>query len=80
MRLTFLGTLSQLQAIVAIIAPGGRWKIGREICEYQTLQGPKVRCWRNRTVYVQGQDGPSGRLFDKLVRTIDRFDWQEDTA
>ena len=78
MRLTFPGSFPQLQAIVAIIAPGGNWMIGHEICEYQTVEGPKIRCWRNSTVFVQGADGPSARLYDKLVRQIDKVDWPEE--
>jgi hypothetical protein len=74
MRLTFQGTFPQLQTIVATIAPGGAWNIGREICEYQTAEGPKIRCWRNRTVFVQGADAPSGRLYDKLVCEIKKVD------
>ena len=80
MRLKFPGTLPQLQMIVATIAPGGTWKIGREICEYQTPQGPKIRCWRNSTVFVQGADGPSARLYDKLVREINKIDWPKELA
>jgi hypothetical protein len=75
MRLTFPGTFPQLQTIVGTIAPGGRWKIGRQICEYQTAEGPKIRCWPNSTVFVQGADGPSGRLYDKLIREVKKVDW-----
>jgi hypothetical protein len=78
MRLTFPGSFTELQKIVARISPGGRWEIGHEICEYFTLQGPKIRCWRNSTVYVQGADRPAARLFDKLVAEIQKVDWSKE--
>lgn len=80
MKLIFPGSFPELQEIVARISPGGRWVIGREICEYFTLNGPKIRCWRNSAVFVQGADGPAARLYDRLVHEIAQVHWPEEPA
>jgi hypothetical protein len=70
MKLKYYGSPSELEEIVAAIAPGGSWVIGYEITEYHSLEGPKIRCYPNGTVFVQGKDGPAGELFKKLSQVI----------
>lgn len=70
MKLKYQGSWSDLREIVAIISPGGRWVKGYKITEYHSLAGPKIRCYPNRTVFVQGKDRPAGDLFIKLKSMI----------
>jgi hypothetical protein len=74
MRLKYYGSMSELQEIVALVSPGGSWVIGYEINEYHTLEGPKIRCYPNGTVFVQGKDGPAGELFQRLYQVIKNRD------
>jgi hypothetical protein len=70
MKFNYSGDPKELRKAVAMIVPGGRWVIGREISEYHSLAGTKVRYWPNGTVFVQGKDGPAGELFDRLFRAL----------
>jgi hypothetical protein len=49
-----------------------------DIREYLTSEGPKIRCWPNRTIYVQGKESAAGRLFDLLQKEIRRAKLGED--
>jgi hypothetical protein len=76
--LKFYGSESELREIVRAISPGGRWVVGYEITEYHSLEGPKIRCYPNGTVYVQGKDGPAGEMFKNLCQMIrSRELWRE---
>jgi hypothetical protein len=71
MKLKFLGSFAELRQVIAAVSPGGKWLPGRVLREYITLEGPKIRVWNNRTVFVQGSDGPSANLYDRLIQQID---------
>jgi hypothetical protein len=70
MKFKYYGSSSELREIVATISPGGSWVIGYEITEYHSLEGPKIRCYPNGTVFVQGKDGPAGELFKVLPQVV----------
>lgn len=74
--LNFFGSFADLQKILTMICPGGRWSEGHELAEYHTWQGPKIRCWRNGTIHIQGRDGPALHLFDQLAAAITNLDWE----
>ncbi|MEH2567822.1 hypothetical protein [Bradyrhizobium sp. AZCC 2289] len=70
MKFKYSGDPKELRMAVAMIIPRGTWIVGRQISEYHTLEGPTIRYWPNGTVFVQGKDGPTGALFDKLFRAL----------
>jgi hypothetical protein len=69
-KLKYYGSPSELRELVANISPGGSWVQGYQVTEYYSLAGPKIRCYPNGTVFVQGKDGPAGELFISLQRVI----------
>ena len=68
--LKFYGCESELREIVRAISPGGSWVVGYEITEYHSLEGPKIRCYPNGTIFVQGKDGPAAEMFKNLYQVI----------
>jgi hypothetical protein len=69
MSMSWVGTTIDLEHDLAELAAGGRWTESHpHLRVFKSPSGAIVRCYPNRTVYLQGRNAAAADLFTQLDR------------